>query len=176
MIRPAALADVPSMLAIYAPYVTDTPITFEYEPPTEAEFAARFRRITAAYPWLVLEEGGRVLGYAFADRAFEKAAYAWCADMTVYLAREAVGQGRGRALYLALEEEVRRRGIVILYALVTSSNLPSLRFHAALGYREIGRLPASGWKQGRWHDVTWLEKRLVPADQPPGKWQVTRDK
>ena len=168
MIRPAVAADVPAMLAVYMPYVVNTPITFEYVPPTEAEFAARFTRVTACYPWLVLEEDGRILGYAYADRAFEKAAYAWCADMTIYLAREAVGQGRGRDLYLALEEELRRRGIVILYALVTSSNLPSLRFHMALGYREIGRLPASGWKKGKWHDVTWLEKRLAPADQPPG--------
>ena len=166
MIRPAALADVPSMLAIYAPYVTDTPITIEYEPPTEVEFAARFRRITAAYPWLVLEEGGRVLGYAFADRAFEKAAYAWCADMTIYLAPEAAGQGRGRALYLALEEELKARGIRILYALVTATNEVSLRFHAALGYRQVGFLEHSGWKQGRWHSVAWLEKRLGGLEAP----------
>ena len=168
MLRPATAADVPAMLAIYAPYVTDTAVTFEYDPPTEAEFAARFARITANYPWLVLEEEGRILGYAYADRAFEKAAYAWCADMTIYLAPEAAGQGRGKALYLALEEALRRQGIVILYALVTASNALSLRFHAALGYREIGRLDASGWKFGRWHDVIWLEKRLAPPEQPPG--------
>ncbi len=167
MIRHATAADVPAMLGVYAPYVTDTAITFEYEPPTEAEFAARFVRVTKDYPWLVLEEEGRILGYAYAARAFEKAAYAWCADVTVYLAREAVGQGRGRALCLALEEELRRRGVVILYALVTASNEPSLRFHAALGYREVGRLEASGWKHGKWHDVIWLEKRLAPADVPP---------
>ena len=121
MLRPATAADVPAMLAIYAPYVTDTAVTFEYDPPTEAEFAARFARITANYPWLVLEEEGRILGYAYADRAFEKAAYAWCADMTIYLAPEAAGQGRGKALYLALEEALRRQGIVILYALASLS-------------------------------------------------------
>ncbi len=167
MIRPATAADVPAMLAIYAPYVRDTPITFDYEPPTEEAFAAKFRRITANCPWLVLEQAGKVLGYAYADRAFEKAAYAWCVEATVYLAPEAVGQGWGRALYLRLEDELRRRGLVLVYALVTASNAPSLRFLAALGFREIGRLPASGWKQGRWHDVIWLEKRLAPEDQPP---------
>ena len=168
-IRPAVKSDLPAMLAVYAPYVTDTEITFEYEPPSEAAFAARFARVTKYYPWLVLEEEGRILGYAYADRAFEKAAYAWCADMTIYLDRKTVGQGRGRALYLALEEAVREKGIVILYALVTASNEPSLRFHASLGYREIGRLPASGWKHNKWNDVVWLEKRLAPPDQPPAK-------
>ena len=169
MLRDALLSDVPAMLAIYAPYVTDTAITFEYEPPTEAEFAARFTRITADHPWLVLEEEGRVLGYAYAARAFEKAAYAWCADVTIYLSPEAVGQGRGRLLYEALEARLRAGGWQVLYALVTASNEHSLRFHRAFGYREIGRLPASGWKQGQWHDVIWLEKRLafaVPTKKP----------
>ena len=167
MIRPATAADVPAMLAIYGPYVSDTPITFDYDPPTEEAFAAKYRRITARYPWLVLEADGKILGYAYADRAFEKAAYAWCVEATVYLAPEAVGQGRGKALYLALEDELCRRGLVLVYALVTASNEPSLRFLASLGFREIGRLPASGWKQGKWHDVIWLEKRLAPSDRPP---------
>lgn len=166
-IRPAAAADVPAMLAIYAPYVADTPITFDYEPPTEAAFAEKYRRITARYPWLVLTEGEKILGYAYADRAFEKAAYAWCVEATVYLAPKAVGQGRGRALYLALEEALRSRGVVLVYALVTASNGPSLRFLEALGFSETGRLPASGWKHGKWHDVIWLEKRLLPPDCPP---------
>lgn len=167
LIRPALLADVPDMLAIYAPYVMNTPVTFDYAPPTEEAFAAKYHRITANYPWLVLEENGRILGYAYADRAFEKAAYAWCVEATVYLAPEAVGQGRGKTLYLALEEALRSRGLVLVYALVTASNEPSLRFLSALGFREIGRLSASGWKQGKWHDVIWLEKRLVPQSCPP---------
>ena len=165
-IRPAAAADVAVMAAIYGWYVEHTAITFEYEAPSEAEYAARFDRISAAYPWLVIEEEGRILGFAYADRAFEKAAYAWCADMTIYLAPEAAGQGRGRALYLALEEELKARGIRILYALVTASNEASLRFHAALGYRQVGFLEHSGWKQGRWHSVVWLEKRLGGLEAP----------
>ena len=170
MIRPAKATDVPAMLAIYGPYVTDTPITFDYEPPTEAAFTAKYNRITSRYPWLLLEEDGRILGYAYADRAFEKAAYAWCVEATVYLSPEATGKGRGRALYLALEEELKRRGLVLVYALVTATNEASLRFLAALGFRETGRLPASGWKQGKWHDVIWLEKRLASPELPPTEW------
>lgn len=166
MIRPAAASDVPAMLAVYSPYVTDTAVTFEYEAPTLEEFSAKFERISADYPWLVLEEDGAVLGYAFATRMFEKAAYAWCAEVTIYLAPGAVGQGRGRALYLALEERLRAMGIRILYGLVTASNEASLRFHAAMGFRQVGLLAASGWKFGVWHDVVWLEKRL--SDEPPG--------
>lgn len=166
MIRPAAASDVPAMLAVYSPYVTDTAVTFEYEAPTLEEFSAKFARISADYPWLVLEEEGRILGYAYASRMFEKAAYAWCAELTVYLAREAAGQGRGRELYLALERELRDMGVRVLYGLVTASNVPSLRFNAAMGFRQVGLLAASGWKFGVWHDVVWLEKRL--SDEPPG--------
>lgn len=165
-IRPAAAADLAAMNAIYGWYVENTAVTFEYTPPTEAEYAARFARISADYPWLVLEEEGKILGFAYADRAFEKAAYAWCADMTVYLAPEAAGQGRGRALYLALEELLKARGIRILYALVTASNEVSLRFHEAMGYRQVGFLRDAGWKQGRWHSVAWMEKRLGGLEAP----------
>ena len=86
--------------------------------------------------------------------------------MTVYLAPEAVGQGRGKVLYLALEEALKARGFRILYALVTASNQASLRFHAALGYRQVGFLEHSGWKQGCWHSVAWLEKRLGGLEAP----------
>lgn len=164
-IRDATPADAAALAEIYRPYVENTAITFEYLPPSAEEFAARLARITAHYPWLVLVENGKVQGYAFADRAFEKAAYAWCADMTIYLAPGATGRGLGRELYLALEDRLRARGIRILYALVTATNAPSLRFHAALGYREIGRLPESGWKLGAWQSVVWLEKRL--SCEPP---------
>lgn len=167
MIRPATIADVPAMLGIYTPYVIDTSITFDYEPPTEEAFTGKYLRISAHYPWLVYEEDSRILGYAYADRAFEKAAYAWCVEATVYFSPGAVGKGRGKALYHALEAELRSRDVVLVYALVTASNETSLRFLSSLGFREIGQLPASGWKLGKWHDVIWLEKRLVPVSVSP---------
>ena len=166
MIRAASVSDVPAMLAVYTPYVTDTAVTFAYEPPTVEAFTQRFLRLSAVYPWLVLEEDGRILGYACADRAFEKDAYAWCAEVSIYLSREAAGQGRGRALYLALEQALAERGVMILYGLITASNEASLRFTAAMGFRRVGLLAASGWMFGRWHDVVWMEKRL--SEGPPG--------
>ena len=98
-IREAVPADVPAMLAIYAEYVTQTAVSFEYEVPSEAEFTRRLTEHTAVYPWLVWEEDNRVLGYCYAGRAFERAAYAWNAEISCYLAHEAQHRGIGRQLY-----------------------------------------------------------------------------
>ena len=110
-IREAVPADVPAMLAIYAEYVTQTAVSFEYEVPSEAEFTRRLTEHTAVYPWLVWEEDGRVLGYCYAGRAFERAAYAWNAEISCYLAHEAQHRGIGRQLYARIEELLRRQGI-----------------------------------------------------------------
>ena len=160
-IRDARMEDISAMLEIYRPYVTDTAITFEYEPPTREAFAVRFRAVTARCPWLLWEQDGEVLGYACAAPAFEKAAYAWCADVTVYLKQSARGRGLGAALYAALEERLRAQGYQILYALVTADNEASLRFHEKQGYQRIGTLPDAGWKLGSWHSVCWLQKRIA---------------
>lgn len=109
-IREAVPADVPAMLAIYAEYVTQTAVSFEYEVPSEAEFTRRLTEHTAVYPWLVWEEDGRVLGYCYAGRAFERAAYAWNAEISCYLAHEAQHRGIGRQLYARIEELLCRQG------------------------------------------------------------------
>lgn len=110
-IREAVPADVPAMLAIYAEYVTQTAVSFEYEVPSEAEFTRRLTEHTAVYPWLVWEEDGRVLGYCYAGRAFERAAYAWNAEISCYLAHEAQHRGIGRQLYARVEELLCRQGL-----------------------------------------------------------------
>lgn len=110
-IREAVPADVPAMLAIYAEYVTQTAVSFEYEVPSEAEFTRRLTEHTAVYPWLVWEEDGRVLGYCYAGRAFERAAYAWNAEISCYLAHEAQHRGIGRQLYARIEELLCRQGL-----------------------------------------------------------------
>ena len=160
-IRDAKSADIPAMLEIYSPNVEKTAITFEYEPPTRDAFLERFRNVSSRCPWLVWEENGEILGYAYAAPAFEKAAYAWCADVTVYLREDARGRGIGSALYAALESRLREQGYQLLYALVTADNEASLRFHERLGYVKVGELPDSGWKLGRWHSVFWLQKRIA---------------
>ncbi len=167
--RLATAADVPAMLEIYRPYVESSTATFEYVTPTEAEFAARFAAVAAVYPWYVAEQAGRVVGYAYASRAFERAAYQWDADVSIYLAPQAQGAGAGRALYALLEAALRRMGCSTLYALITGENTGSVAFHRAMGYVHRATLPQSGFKDGRWLDVYWYEKSLCekPADPAP---------
>jgi len=157
------------MLEIYRPYVTDTAITFEFDVPTLEEFTRRFQRISRDFPWLVWEEQGEVLGYAYGSRAFERAAYQWDADLSIYLRPDCRGRGIGRVLYQQLEDSLQKLGYHVVYALVTSANEDSCRFHRALGYREFARFERTGFKFGQWYDVTWFEKRLqdgTPAHPP----------
>ena len=166
MIRIATEADVPEILAIYAPYVENTTITFEYDVPCKREFMQRFLTITAQFPWLVWEEAGEILGYAYAAPPYARAAYSWCAEPSVYLKPEARGRGIGRKLYAALEEILRLQGYQVLYALITQENTASMAFHHALGYETKVLFPDCGFKQGRWLGVYWLEKRLAPVEIP----------
>ena len=166
MIRSAVRADVPRLLAIYAPYIQKTCITFEYEVPSLKEFTARFDRITAKYPWIVWEEDGKILGYAYADTAFSRAAYAWDADLSIYLDESARGLGIGGKLYDALESTLARLGYHTLYAIITGENSASVHFHKKRGYQLEGTLCQTGWKFGAWHDVYWYAKRVRPAVDP----------
>ena len=173
MLRIATEADVPAILDIYTPYITDTTITFEYEVPTLEEFTRRFRTITADFPWLVWEENGEILGYAYACRPFERTAYSWCAEPSIYLKSAAQGQGLGRKLYRALEELLKYQGYQVLLALITGENSASVAFHERLGYEIVGELKRSGYKFGRWMSVFWMEKQLQIVQNPsdyPTKW------
>lgn len=172
MLRDATMRDVSAILDIYRPYILNTAITFEYDVPTPAQFEARFRAITREFPWLVWEEDGEILGYAYGSRAFERAAYGWDADLSIYLRQGCSGRGIGRALYETLEQRLAAQGYYVLYGLVTSANAGSCAFHEAMGYREAMRLPACGFKFGQWYDVIWYEKRLKTGnpEQFPISW------
>ena len=177
MIRLATEADVPEMLAIYAPYILTTTYTFEYEVPTEETFLARFRAITAQFPWLVWEEDGKVSGYAYASAPYTRAAFSWCAEPTVYLAPEAKGKGIARKLYSALEKLLEIQGYQVLYALITAENIPSIRFHQKCGYTLQGDFPDCGFKFGRWLGLFWMEKRLNSVESPskfPFPWSAVK--
>ena len=170
MIRNAIESDIPAMLAIYAPYVENTTYTFEYTVPGEGEFLARFRDITRQFPWLVWEEEGAVLGYAYGSLPFSRAAYAWAGEVSVYLAPQVQGRGIGRLLYTALEAIMAVQGYRVLYAIITEENQGSLAFHKALGYREAGVFSRCGLKFNRWLSVVWMEKHLdsvgIPSNFP----------
>lgn len=166
MIRQATRADVPAILNIYAPYIRETTITFEYDVPEIGEFEKRFNRISEKYPWLVWEEEGKILGYAYADLAFARMAYAWDADMSIYLDMNARGKGVGSKLYGCLEEILKNYGYHNLYALITGENAASVAFHEKRGYARMGTLVKSGWKFGKWLDVHWYGLRLRAEEEP----------
>ncbi len=172
-IRIAREEDIPRMLEIYAPYVEKTTYSFEYRVPTQEEFLERFRTHVAQFPWLVWEEDGCVLGYAYAGAPWERMAYSWCAESSIYLAPQAQGRGIGKALYGVLEEILTRQGYRIVYALITTENQGSVAFHQALGYTYRTTFPNCGYKMGRWLGVIWLEKQLNPFKEPqtlPVNW------
>ena len=173
-IREARESDVPAMLEIYGEFVKNTAVSFEYTTPSVEEFTKRFQEHIAVYPWLVWEEDGQVLGYAYAGRAFERAAYSWNGEISCYLAAEIRGKGIGRKLYKRMEEILTEQGLRKVFAVVTSANEPSISFHKRLGYSEVARFSNVGYKLGNWYDVIWLEKQLAPLGNPvdfPKAWK-----
>ena len=165
-IRFAAETDAPALLAIYAQYI-ETGITFEYQLPTPEEFAQRIREFGGTYPYLVCEESGRIVGYAYAHRQAERAAYQWNAELSVYLDRDHTGTGLGKRLYHALMELLLLQGVRTVYALVTLPNEKSEGLHRSMGFRLMGVQRSTGYKAGAWRDVAWFELPIADYDQGP---------
>lgn len=164
-VRPATEDDAAACTAIYAPYVIGTPITFEIEPPTPDDMAARIRAATERYAWLVLvDENEAVLGYAYASEFAPRAAYRWACETSVYLDQKHRGAGGGRMLYAALIKRIGQRGYRRLVAIVCLPNAASMGLHRAFGFSEAGIVPKIGWKNGAWHDVAYLELSLTPDE------------
>lgn len=175
-LRLATPADAAELLKIYAPFVESadrnlSDVSFEYEVPSVEEFAGRIRDISSAYPYLVCEHEGRLIGYAYAHPYIQRAAYQWGAEVTIYLAPEGQGVGLGRRLYAALEALLQKQGVVVLYSCITASNEHSVKMHEALGYKIIGTFNNTGFKHGHWLDMVWMEKRIarLPAAPQPIK-------
>ena len=167
LIRLARPDDAAALLEIYAPYVRDTAITFEYTPPSEEEFQRRILSVEERYPYLVAEQHGRIAGYAYASRFKERAAYDWDVETSIYLRMDERHHGLGWLLYEKLEAVLRLQGVVNLHACITSapdggSRVPgdSPAFHESHGYTFAGRFRSCGYKFGRWYDVIWMEKSL----------------
>lgn len=152
--------DAAGILAVYAPYIRETAVTFETEVPALDAFTARVAGICADFPYLVLEVDGELAGYAYAHRQAERAAYAWNAELSIYLAGKWRGRGLGAPLYRLLERLLTMQGYVNLYGVITASNAGSIAMHEKLGYRHTGLHERTGWKFGQWHDVAWLHKRV----------------
>ncbi len=166
-IRPATVADAAACARIYAPHVQGSATSFEAVPPDAAELARRIHTIGASWPWLVAEEQGEVLGYAYAGPFRDRAAYDWTCESTVYVG--APRRGLGRALMQTLIQDLRERGYCTVVAGITLPNDASVGLHEALGFAPAGRMPRVGWKLGRLHDVGFWTLDLgleEPADRP----------
>jgi L-amino acid N-acyltransferase YncA len=164
-IRNALPADIEQMLAIYTPFVSDTAVSFELEAPTSAQFAERLVKVQKGWAWLVAQDRGRLLGYAYGSLHRERLAYQWSTEVSVYIAPAAHRRGVGKALYEALFLALAAKGYCNAYAVVTLPNAASVGLHEAVGFKQVGTFPRVGRKFGQWHDIGWFHRVL--RDEPP---------
>jgi L-amino acid N-acyltransferase YncA len=164
MIRQAAERDAAGVLAIYEPIVRDTPVSFEIEPPTEEEMAARIAR---SHEWLIFERDRHIIGYAYAAPFHPRAAYRWSVEVSIYLAQDARGSGLGRKLLSELLDSLSRRGFVNAFAGIALPNLVSVRLFESFGFEKVAQQKNVGFKLGAWHDVGWWQRRLTAPTNPP---------
>jgi L-amino acid N-acyltransferase YncA len=165
-VRQATASDARRCAEIYAPYVTGTAISFETVAPDEAEMGRRIAKAMERHAWLVLEQDGEVLGYAYGTEHLTRAAYRWASEVSVYLEQGRRRTGAGRALYQALVPILAARGYRRLIAGITLPNEASLGLHQAFGFTDVGVFHKIGWKHGAWHDVARLELDLTPGEDP----------
>jgi phosphinothricin acetyltransferase len=163
--------DGPACAAIYRPFVTESAASFEVQAPSADEFAQRIERIRATHPFLVADDAGRVVGFAYACPHRERSAYRWAADVSVYVAPERQRGGIGRALYGALLPLLVRQGLHVACAGIALPNDPSVALHESFGFRLVGVYRRIGFKLGKWWDVGWWTLELQepgPPTEPTG--------
>jgi phosphinothricin acetyltransferase len=160
MIRPATPPDAAAIAEIYNPYIRDTVITFEEEEVSAEEIASRIEKVTRTYPWIVWEEDGRLIGYAYGSTWRTRHAYRFATETAIYLAADCRGKGIGTKLYQALLAELRQRGFHSVLGCLALPNAPSVALHERLGFTKVGHMKEAGWKFGAWVDVGFWELQL----------------
>lgn len=173
-IRIATAEDASALLQIYAPYVKNTAITFEYNVPSEDEFRRRIECVLNRYPYLVAEIDGEIVGYAYATAFHERPAYGWGVETSIYVKQDMKKRGIGKALYMELERLLTLQNILNLNACIAYPETEdeyltknSVSFHQHLGYRLVGEFYKCGFKFNRWYNVVWMEKHIgVHSDNP----------
>lgn len=182
IIRGATLDDADQILKIYAHYVENTAVSFEYAVPTLENFRGRMTATLRKYPYLVVAQDEKILGYAYAHEFIGREAYDWSAELTIYLDKDERRRGLGRRLYSALEKILQEMGILNLYACVGWTeredeflNHDSAKFHERLGFECVGLFRNCGCKFGRWYDMIWMEKILGEHEENPRAVQFLRD-
>ena len=159
--------DARQVAAIYYPYVINTPITFESEPPDGNEMSSRMESVLTSYPWIVCVHDDEVMGYAYGSQFRTREAYDWSVETTVYVREAAHGLGIGSALYTSLLECLRLQGYVSAVGVIALPNHKSVVLHEKLGFKRDGILPSAGYKNGTWYDVgMWWKQLDKPPEQP----------
>jgi L-amino acid N-acyltransferase YncA len=166
-IRVAKVEDAAGILAIYAPFCESTRVSFEVVAPSVEEMRERINRISATYPWIVAEENDWILGYVYASRLRERAAYQWTVEVAAYVSPEHQRRGLARALYTSLFAILRAQGYFKAFASVTLPNEASVGVHQALGFRPSGVFNGVGYKTGEWLDVGWWQREIQPELDNP---------
>ena len=173
-IEKATIDDAEESLAIYAPYVRDTAVSFEYVVPSVEEFVDRILQISAKYPYIKAVEDGKIIGYAQANTFKGRKAYDWSVETTVYVRKDAKRNGTGRRLYECLEQSLKKMGVLNMNACIASTKEndafltnDSTYFHSRMGFTEVGRFHNSGYKFGRWYDMIWMEKMIGEHSDDP---------
>jgi L-amino acid N-acyltransferase YncA len=168
-VRRATPADAVACQAIYAPYVRDTVISLEIDPPSVQEIEDRMVRSLETHDWLVLEDDGVICGYAYGSVYRSRAAYRWATEVSVYVETGRRRTGAGRMLYEALFPRLVDRGYLTALAGMTLPNAASEGLHRSLGFEDVGTWSRIGWKFGAWHDVLWMQRRLAAGSEPPAE-------
>lgn len=168
-IRVATADDAEAVARIYAPYVTESTISFEEAPPTEAEMQKRMLDTLSWYPWIVAENSGDVIGYAYAGRHRARAAYRWAVDTSVYVDEAVRGRGFGRRLYDELFRILERQGFRRACAGIALPNAGSEALHRSVGFTDVGIYRNVAWKRGGWRDVLWLERPIGMLTDDPAE-------
>jgi phosphinothricin acetyltransferase len=166
-LRNATPDDAEAIARIYSPFVSDTAVSFEEEPPTPEEIADRITKVLPTFPWLVAEVQGELAGYAYASQHRPRGAYRWSVDVSVYLDSRFRRLGIGSRLYRRLLDILRLQGYYNAYAGITQPNVPSVRLHESMGFRLVGLYDTVGYKLGVWHTVGWWQLELQPKGNQP---------
>lgn len=167
VIRDVRLEDTEKLVEIYAPYVLNTAITFEYEVPSIEEFSKRIKTICDNYPYLVAEIDKEIVGYAYASSFHARAAYQWCVEVSIYLKEGRHGKGIGKKLYQELETRLKKQNIKNLNACIAYPDESSIAFHEAMGFTKVGHFHKCGYKLNKWWDMIWMEKLIDNHEEAP---------
>lgn len=161
--------DAAAILTIYRNYILGGPYTFETDVPHITIFTQRLRDIAAKFPFFVLEEDQKIIGYAYACAHRERAAYRWAVETSIYLTENNTGRGYGKLLYSTLLENLKERNFTHAFALIGLPNEKSIKLHESCGFQELSIHREAGWKNGQWIDVCWMRLNLAPAHETPAE-------